>query len=228
MSYEDRGKAITLLSARDIDVRYVAVKKTSNNEEFDLCGADDVPIGILQTPTKKGTAGAVLINGVSFAIAADVIAAGAPVAPTTGGKIVAAGDAISFGTALNGATASGDIISVLLQIPVVAEAVGPYIPISEKGVAGGVASLDAEGIVVELPEIPQEVIEIGSVSDTAPLTPVTGDTYYNTTSNLIFTYDGDTWDDGVAPEAERLYIDLDGNLLYRWDGEKLVEIPSSD
>lgn len=116
MSYENRGKTITLLAAADVTDRYLAVKTTSTAETFAVCGAGEAAVGILQDPVKAGMAGAVMINGVSFIEAAGAIAAGAAVASNAAGKGVAAVDeAIPFGMALNAASAAGDIISVLLQ-----------------------------------------------------------------------------------------------------------------
>lgn len=116
MSYENRGKTITLISDAAYDTRYVAVKKTSTNEQFTIASAGDVPVGILQDPTPAGKAAAVLIDGVSFVKAGGTIAAGAAVAVGTGGVGVTATEGVTpFGIALNAATAAGDIISVLLK-----------------------------------------------------------------------------------------------------------------
>lgn len=116
MSYENKGKAITLLADAAYTSGYVAVKKTAVAEQFTVCSAGDVPVGILQGPAPMGTAAAVLIEGISFVKAGGVIAAGASVTTGAGGVAVAAtaGD-IPFGVAFNAASAEGDIISILLK-----------------------------------------------------------------------------------------------------------------
>jgi hypothetical protein len=116
MSYENRGKTISLIADAKYGDRYLAVKKTDTAEGFTVCGAGDIPVGILQDPTPAGKAAAVLINGVSFVKAGGVIAAGASVACGANGVgVVATEGVIPFGVALNAASAEGDIISVLLK-----------------------------------------------------------------------------------------------------------------
>ena len=74
------------------------------------------------------------------------------------------------------------------------------IPISQKGVANGVAELDANGIIKtsQLPSSIDEIIEADSKSDF----PTTG-------------------------ESSKIYIALDTNLTYRWAGTQYVEISPS-
>ena len=116
MSYENRGKTISLVADADYETRYIAVKKNSVDEQFTVCAAGDVPVGILQDPTPANKAAAVLISGVSFVKAAGAIAAGASVATAAGGLATTATEgATPFGVALNAASAAGDIISVLLK-----------------------------------------------------------------------------------------------------------------
>ena len=74
------------------------------------------------------------------------------------------------------------------------------IPTSQKGVANGVAELDANGIIKtsQLPSSIDEIIEADSKSDF----PTTG-------------------------ESSKIYIALDTNLTYRWTGTQYVEISPS-
>ena len=74
------------------------------------------------------------------------------------------------------------------------------IPTSQKGVANGVAELDANGIIKtsQLPSSIDEIIEADSKSDF----PTTG-------------------------ESSKIYIALDTNLTYRWAGTQYVEISPS-
>ena len=72
------------------------------------------------------------------------------------------------------------------------------IAVSEKGVANGVATLDAAGLVPasQLPSYVDDVIE---VADFAAL-PETG-------------------------EASKIYVTLDNNYIYRWSGSTYIQIP---
>lgn len=116
MSYENKGKTITLIANADYSDRYIAVKKTAVDEEFAVCGAGDVPVGILQFDVPKGKAGTVMTDGVSFVKAGGAIAAGASVTTDVGGVAVTAiEDDVPFGITLNAASAAGDIVSVLLK-----------------------------------------------------------------------------------------------------------------
>ena len=74
------------------------------------------------------------------------------------------------------------------------------IPTTEKGSAGGVAELDANGMVpsAQLPSYVDDVLEYASLSDF----PVTG-------------------------ESGKIYVALDTNRTYRWSGSAYVEISES-
>ena len=65
-----------------------------------------------------------------------------------------------------------------------------------------------------------EIIELLTVSDTAPTECATGDMYYNTTTNKIYTATNtDTWGEtGTDPESSNLYIDLENTNIYYYDG----------
>lgn len=64
-----------------------------------------------------------------------------------------------------------------------------------------------------------------AVSDTAPDSFSTGDKYYNTVSDKIFTAeDSTTWDDGVTPTEGIVYIVFDSQNIYMYNGETLVSV----
>lgn len=102
------------------------------------------------------------------------------------------------------------------------------ISISEKGVANGVATLDDNGLVpsTQLPGFVDDVIEINTISATAPATCAKGDKYYNSTSAKIFTATAtDTWGTtGKTPDTDAIYVTKDTNMSYRWSGSALVQI----
>jgi hypothetical protein len=93
----------------------------------------------------------------------------------------------------SGLSVTGDVLSVDVE-----DAGG--IPATEKGAAGGVAELDANGIVLssQLPSYVDDVLEYASRS----AFPTTG-------------------------EAGKIYVALDTNLTYRWAGSTYTEISPS-
>ena len=102
------------------------------------------------------------------------------------------GDYVSKIRKINGKDLSADITLSASDVEA--------IPISQKGVANGVAELDENGIIKtsQLPSFVDEIIEADSKSDF----PTTG-------------------------ESSKIYIALDTNLTYRWAGTQYVEISPS-
>ena len=100
--------------------------------------------------------------------------------------------------------------------------------VANKGVANGVASLDASGKVPssQLPSYVDDVVELLTMASSAPVTCAAGDLYFNTTSGKIFTASGtNTWGStGANPEKSKIYTDLSTNITYRWGGSTMVEI----
>ena len=128
--------------------------------------------------------------------------------------------------------ASGNINTFsTLQTGDIPDLSGTYIPVSQKGAVNGVATLGADGLVpsTQLPSYVDDIIDLLTLSGTAPATATTGDKYYNTTSKLIFTATStNTWGGtGATPEAGKIYVAIDTNLSYRWSGSDLVEISSA-
>lgn len=103
-----------------------------------------------------------------------------------------------------------------------------YIKEAQKGVANGVATLDAAGLVPasQLPSYVDDVIELKAVAATAPAQCVEGDIYYNTADNKLYTATGEnTWGTtGVAPETGKIYVNIEDNMSYRYSGTALVQI----
>lgn len=96
------------------------------------------------------------------------------------------------------------------------------------GSANGVATLDENGLVpsTQLPGFVDDVIEINTISATAPATCAKGDKYYNSTSAKIFTATAtNTWETtGKTPDTDAIYVTKDANMSYRWSGSALVQI----
>ena len=91
------------------------------------------------------------------------------------------------------------------------------------GVANGLATLDANGLVpsTQLPSYVDDVIELLSIT-TEPATASAGDKYYNSTTKKILTYSGSAWGDAQDPETGKIYVCND--MAYRWSGSALVQI----
>lgn len=116
MSGESNLNCITLKADAQVDTAYVAVK-VSGDHTFAVAEASDSAIGILQYPVKEGEAARIAVGGsISFAMASTAITAGSFVKAGAAGKIVTTTDATTcLGVALDTATLSGDIISVLIK-----------------------------------------------------------------------------------------------------------------
>lgn len=79
----------------------------------------------------------------------------------------------------------------------------------------------------QLPSYVDDIIDLVTVAATAPTEGLTdGCKYYNTVSNLVFTYDlGETsWDAGAPGELGKIYVAVDTNYCYRWSGSVMVII----
>lgn len=65
-----------------------------------------------------------------------------------------------------------------------------------------------------------------AVADTAPAQCSTGDLYYNTTNNKIYTAIGtNTWSStGTTPTANTMYILFDSQTAYAYDGNELISV----
>ena len=65
-----------------------------------------------------------------------------------------------------------------------------------------------------------------AVSDTAPSECSTGDVYFNTTTNLLYTATAtDTWGTtGVAPTSNTIYLELTNQTAYAYNGTTLVSV----
>lgn len=102
------------------------------------------------------------------------------------------------------------------------------------GVADGVASLGADGKVPseQLPSYVDDVVELTAMSDTAPATAATGDKYFNSTDNMIYTATAEnTWGTtGEAPMRGVIYLNLAETIdnSYRWGGTAMTKITSND
>lgn len=111
------------------------------------------------------------------------------------------------------------------------------IPLSQKGAANGVATLDSAGKVPtsQLPSYVDDVLELsGVVSGTTYSGLTAGKLYYNTTSKQILTATSATAGTLSDPETGKIYSYIGSNSgifytdrIYRWGGTEMVEVSSS-
>ena len=114
------------------------------------------------------------------------------------------------------------------------EAIAGLVPVSQKGAASGVATLDESGLVPasQLPSYVDDVIEVLIFASTAPATCAKGDIYYNTTSKKLFTATAaNTWSTtGEDPMKGKIYVLLtasdgyDAESQFRWSGTTMVKL----
>ena len=119
----------------------------------------------------------------------------------TSGEVLIGSGTAAFRTKPIDTTAGGtDQSADLISSGAVKAGLDEKVPLSQKGIAGGVASLDNTGKVpaAQLPSFVDDVIEFPTRSDF----PVTG-------------------------ESGKIYVALDTNLTYRWSGSAYVEISPS-
>ena len=114
------------------------------------------------------------------------------------------------------------------------------IPLSQKGKASGVATLDSSGKVPssQLPSYVDDVVEIAGVFSSAPVSGgyETGDLIYQTSGDKGFykctvNTGVPSWekDASVQPESGKIYVAVkDGNKQYRWSGTEMVVITSGN
>ena len=66
-------------------------------------------------------------------------------------------------------------------------------------------------------------IKLVSISATAPESATTGDMYYNTADNKVYTATGtNIWDSGSTPRYDGFYINTNDNTLFYYDGNTLI------
>lgn len=114
------------------------------------------------------------------------------------------------GNVVTGITQTANGITVSLGSMPTAADLANYVPLSQKGAANGVASLDASGLVpaAQLPSYVDDVLE----------------GYYKTADGKF--YKEAAYTNLIAGETGKIYVSLDTNKTYRWTGTTFVYITS--
>lgn len=120
-------------------------------------------------------------------------------------------------------------------------AIADKIPLSQKGAASGVATLDENG-KVPVEQLNGALAKVFGIEKAIanqaalPEGATEGQRYYTIDTKKIYERLTDSWDEGITPKEDTIYnfrkSDATGsedrtNILYRWDGADLVEISSS-
>lgn len=120
-------------------------------------------------------------------------------------------------------------------------AIADKIPLSQKGAASGVATLDENG-KVPVEQLNGALAKVFGIEKAVanqaalPEDATEGQRYYTIDTKKIYERLTDSWDEGITPKEDTIYnfrkSDAIGsedrtNILYRWDGADLVEISSS-
>ena len=148
--------------------------------------------------------------------------------PTNGQVLTYNGTSSLWENATIPATTWGSVVGTLSAQTDLQNALNNKLDTSLKGAVNGLAELDDAGKVPssQLPAYVDDVIELLTMSDTAPAECAEGDKYYNTTSKKIFTATGtNTWGTvGEEPERSVIYVALDDNYTYRWSGSTMINL----
>ena len=114
------------------------------------------------------------------------------------------------GNVVTGITQTANGITVSLASLPTATDLANYIPVSQKGIANGVATLDASGQVpaTQLPSYVDDVLE----------------GYYKAADGKF--YKEAAYTNLLAAETGKIYVSLDTNKTYRWTGTTFVYITS--
>lgn len=110
---------------------------------------------------------------------------------------------------------------------------------ASKGQPNGLATLDENG-KVPVSQLNGELARVvgleSFVANRAALDSIeaeVGDKYYTEAEKKIYTKTVDGWDEGQEPHSDTIYnhrlLDSEGrtNVIYRWDGQTMVEISAS-
>lgn len=158
--------------------------------------ASNAQVNIIESVSVNGTALDVNSKGVNITVPTKASDIGAMASTVTH----LSGD-VPTTRKVNGKALSADITLSASDVSA--------IPASEKGVANGVATLDANGKVTssQLPSFVDDVIE-GTMNSGA----------------TSFTKTGEST--ALTPESDKIYVDTTTNITYRWSGTKYVKIGS--
>jgi hypothetical protein len=128
------------------------------------------------------------------------------------------------------------VLDTAAYLTVVPDLSATYVTVASKGQANGWCPLGADVLIPSqyLPSYVDDVMEcliVQTAANTpaAPTTCTTGQHYYNYSEGKIHTATGtNTWDAGVVPLSDKIYVDVAINTSYRWGTSQMVAITSGD
>jgi hypothetical protein len=117
MAFTYTGQNVTLEAGQDLSSSQFYFVAVAADGQVDPAGAGVYAEGVLQNdPDAAGLAANVQISGITKVVAGGAVSVGDAVASNASGKAATAGSGDTvLGTALEAATADGDIIAVLFQ-----------------------------------------------------------------------------------------------------------------
>lgn len=153
MAFEIPVFDISLQAGADLSAyQHRFVKVASTSLVASLAGSNDIAIGVLQDKPLQGHMTQVRVYGISKVVAGAAIAAGAGITVDAQGRAITHTSGALYGVALDGATAEGSIVSVLLLTrgEVTVPDPEPVEPINELKFEAGADLTDKEGLFAVL------------------------------------------------------------------------------
>ncbi|NML57686.1 phage tail protein [Chryseobacterium cheonjiense] len=199
---------------------------TINGTSYDLSANRSFTTPDTITRLKGGTSGSLVSGDITLAAGANmsVSQSGNTIKLDSTDTTYAAGNGLTLtgttfslpvttsgtGNVVTGITQTASGITVSLgSVPTITD-LANYIPVSQKGAANGVASLDGSGLVPasQLPSYVDDVLE----------------GYYKVADGKF--YKEAAYTNLISGETGKIYVSLDTNKTYRWTGTTFVYITS--
>ncbi|WP_299182715.1 hypothetical protein [uncultured Chryseobacterium sp.] len=199
---------------------------TINGTTFDLSANRSFTTADTVTRLKGGTSGSLVSGDITLAAGTNmtitqsgstITLASTNTTYTAGNGLTLSGTAFSLpvttsgsGNVVTGVTQTANGITVSMGSVATSVDLANYVPLTQKGAANGVATLDGSGMVPssQLPSYVDDVLE----------------GYYRSADGRF--YKEAAYTNVIAGETGKIYVSLDTNKSYRWSGTAFVYITS--
>ncbi len=199
---------------------------TVNGTTFDLSANRSFTTADTVTRLKGGTSGSLVSGDITLAAGTNmtitqsgstITLASTNTTYTAGNGLTLSGTAFSLpvttsgsGNVVTGVTQTANGITVSMGSVATSVDLANYVPLTQKGAANGVATLDGSGMVPssQLPSYVDDVLE----------------GYYRSADGRF--YKEAAYTNVIAGETGKIYVSLDTNKSYRWSGTAFVYITS--